>query len=400
VRLADLIRYTGSAVLAHRLRSSLTMLGIVIGIASVILLTSIGEGARQYILSEFTQFGTTLLQIAPGKTRTTGPAGAMGGTVHPLSLADAVALARLPGVTRYVPVMIGNAKVEWGERSRSVSVYGVNHDVPAVWKFPVRQGVFLPRGDPWQVPAVAVLGPKLKRELFGSENALGRYVRVSGQRFLVIGVMEAKGNFMGFDVDDLVYIPVVRARSLFNRDGLMEIDVLFANPAAERSVKKAITALLKSRHRGEEDFTLTTQTEMLVTLDKILTIVSAAVGGIGGISLLVGAIGILTMMWISVNERTREIGLAKALGATETQILVLYLGEAALLSTCGGALGLAAGMGIARLLRLAVPQLPLSTPPLFIALALLVSFAVGILAGVLPARRAARLDPVEALAAE
>ncbi len=398
--LRDVLRFAGRAVTAHRLRSALTVLGILIGIASVILLTSIGEGTRQFILSEFTQFGTTLLSVTPGKIETTGIPGAVGGTIRKLTLADAESLLRVPGVEKTVPVTMGMAEVEHGDRGRSIFVYGVTADVPSVWKFRIRQGRFLPAGDPDRAAPLAVLGPKLKREIFGEVNALGEHVRIGGQRFLVIGVMEPKGQLLGFDIDDSVYVPVASAQRLFNRDELMEIDVLFSSRVRPGDVVSGIRRVLLDRHDGEEDFTITTQTEMLEVLDRILGIVSLAVGGIGAISLVVGSIGILTMMWISVNERTAEIGLSKAVGASGRQILFLFLAEAGLLSLAGGAAGVAVGLGVARILRFAVPGLPVRTPVRYVAAALLVSLAVGVVSGALPARRAAGLDPIEALRAE
>ncbi len=263
-----------------------------------------------------------------------------------------------------------------------------------------RGGRFLPEMDADQSAAIAVLGPKLKRELFGDENCLGRHVRVSGQRFLVMSLMEPKGQFLGFDIDDSVYIPVASASQLFNRDGLQQIDILIANASMIEPVVERVRKALVDRHNQEEDFTITTQTGMLETLDRVIRIVSMAVGGIGAISLLVGSIGILTMMWISVNERTSEIGLARAIGATSGQILTLFLTEAALLSTVGGILGVSAGLGAARLLQLFVPGLPVKTPVGYVVLALSVSVVVGVVSGLVPARRASMLDPVTALSAE
>jgi putative ABC transport system permease protein len=398
--LEDVITHAWRAVRGHRQRSFLTMLGILIGVASVILLTSIGEGTRVYVLREFTQFGTNLIAINPGKTETSGIPGALGGTIHPLTLADMEALHRLPGVLKVVPVVMGTAPVAHHNKERSVFVYGVNSDVPDVWQFALRVGRFLPEGDPRHGTPLAVMGPTLKRELFGEANALGEHVRIAGQRFLVIGVMESKGQFLGIDIDDSIYIPVALAMPLFNRDDLQEIDLLISNNSRIDSVAVRAKDLLIARHNGEEDFTITTQTGMLETLDRIIRIVSLAVAGIGGISLLVGAIGILTMMWISVNERTGEIGLAKAIGATPGQILWLYLTEALLLAMGGGMLGLATGMGLAQALRLLIPGFPVHTPLLYVGLAMVVSLLVGLLSGILPARRAARLDPVVALAAE
>jgi putative ABC transport system permease protein len=264
----------------------------------------------------------------------------------------------------------------------------------------VRGGRFLPEMEPRRGAPLAVLGPKLKRELFGEETSLGRHVRISGERFLVVGVMEPKGQFLGFDMDDLAYIPVGEARRLYNRQNLQEIDVLIANASLINDVAARMRTSLMERHGREEDFTITTQTGMLESLDRIIRIVSLAVGGIGAISLLVGALGILTMMWISVNERTSEIGLARALGATSLQVLFLFLTEAALLSTLGGVLGLGLGLGLAQLLHAYLPALPVRTPAEFVVLSLAVSLMVGLASGLLPARRAAGLDPVTALVAE
>jgi putative ABC transport system permease protein len=396
----DCLRLAWGAVAAHRLRSSLTTLGIVIGIAAVILLTSIGEGTRRYIMDEFTQFGTNLLAVNPGRILTTGAPGALGGTYRRLTLDDSEALLRVPGVLRVVPVVMGMAPVEAGPRRRSVVVYGVNSDVPAVWKFQVRQGRFLPPSDPRRGAPLVVLGPKLKREVFGDASALGEHVRIGGERFQVVGVMAPKGLLLGFDIDDAAYIPVASAQRVFNRDGLLEIDVLFSHHLDTEVVEEGARRVLMARHEGEEDFTITTQTEMLDVMDRVMDIVSIAVGGIGAVSLVVGAIGILTVMWISVNERTREIGLAKATGASPGQILALFLAEAALLSLAGGGLGIGAGIGIARALKLVLPGLPVHTPARYVIAALAVSLAVGLGSGALPARRAARMDPVRALHAE
>jgi putative ABC transport system permease protein len=396
----DILRLAWQAVWFHRQRSFLTMLGILIGIASVILLTSIGEGVRVYVLSEFTQFGTTLASISPGKIKTTGLPGALGMTIHPLTFGDAAAVERIQGVARVVPVVVGTAPVEHAGRTRNTFVYGITAAAPEVWRMKVRGGRFLPEIDPDRSAPVAVLGPKLKRELFGEQNCLGNHVRISGQRFLVIGLMEPKGQFLGFDIDDSVYIPVAAARQLFNRDALQEIDVLIANASLIEPVVGRIKRALVERHGQEEDFTVTTQTGMLETLDRVIRIVSMAVGGIGAISLLVGSIGILTLMWISVHERTSEIGLARAIGATPGQIMLLFLSEAALLSTCGGVLGVTVGLGLCQALRFYVPALPVHTPFGYVLLALAVSLVVGVVSGLLPARKASSLDPVVALTAE
>lgn len=396
----DLIRLAFGAVLSHRLRSGLSMLGIGIGIASVILLTSIGEGTRRYMIGMFTQFGTNLMGVNPGKSKTTGIPGMFGGTTHKLSIDDALALKRLAGVETAMPIAFGSARVEGSARGRSVFVYGVTPDAPKVWKYTVRQGSFWPDTDPHRGAQLTILGPKLKRELFGEANALGQFVRIAGTRFRVIGVMATKGQFLGFDIDDSAYVPVMSAMKIFNLSEVNEIDIVYAHAGLAKQVEGEVLRLLVERHGGEEDFTVTTQAAMLSVFDNVMNIITASVGAIAGISLLVGAIGILTMMWIAVGERTAEIGLARAIGATRQQIHLLFLIEAAALAAAGGALGVLAGMGVAALLRLAVPGLPVHTPMLFVVIAVAVSVATGLVSGLMPARRAAALDPIEALRAE
>lgn len=393
----ELIQLGTSSVLSQRLRSLLSMLGIAIGVAAVILLTSIGEGARVYIVSQFTQFGTNVLAINPGKTETIGIPGVLGGTTNKLTLDDADALKRIPGVEIVVPLSVGQSRVEADGRGRSVFVYGVSPQMLDVWKFKVGQGSFLPETDWRRRTPVAVLGPTLKRELFGDENALGRFVRIAGFRLRVIGVMAPKGRILGQDIDDSAYVPVATALKMFNQDELTEIDVTFAHESMTDSVEAAVKVMLSERHDGREDFTITTQTAMLDVFGKIMDVITMSVGAIGGISLLVGAIGIMTMMWIAVGERTSEIGLLRAVGATSTQVLGLFLVESVVLAGLGGAAGVGLGMGIAWLLTTLVPALPMHTPPEFVVAAIGVSVLTGLLSGVLPARRAAGLDPIEAL---
>jgi putative ABC transport system permease protein len=396
----ELLRLAWSALVGHKLRSFLSMLGIAIGVASVILLTSLGEGTRVYMIDQFTQVGTNLIAVTPGKSETVGIPGVLGGTTHPLTLDDAMVIERLPQVDKLVPFAFGSARVEAMGRGRSVFVYGVTPEVPEVWKFRVRQGSFWPSGDMQRGSAMAVLGPTLKRELFGSEPALGKFVRIADSRFRVIGVMEPKGRMLGFDVDDAVYIPVASAMRIFNLEELTEIDLLFNEAYGVEATERAIKETIKERHGGEEDITVTSQAAMLEVFGNIMDIITMAVAAIAGISLLVGAVGILTMMWIAVGERIHEIGLVRSIGATQAQVRTLFLTEAAALSTLGGVVGLLGALGILALARTAVPGLPVTTPLSFVLLALGVSFVTGLVSGVLPALRAARLDPIEALRTE
>lgn len=397
---SDSLQLALRAVTAQRLRSFLTLLGIAVGIAAVILLTSIGEGIHRFVLGEFTQFGTNVIGVHPGKTKTGGhPPSGLPSSARPLSLDDARSLERLPHVIAVTPIVRGNAEVEGNGRTRRTLVSGVNANLPRVFRSTVQSGQFLPADDASSARAFAVLGSKLRDELFGSENPLGQRLRIGGLHFRVIGVMAPKGQFLGIDLDDTAFIPAARAQELFNREGVDEVNIAAAEGVPSALVGAAIKERMLARH-GREDFTIITQEEMLKTLSNILDVLTMAVGALGGISLLVGGVGIVTIMTIAVAERTGEIGLLVALGAPRRTILLLFLGEAVALSAFGGLLGLLLGFGLARAIHFAAPALPVHTPLSFVLLAEAVAVAIGLAAGVLPARRAARLDPVEALRTE
>ena len=400
IEIFDLMRLSSGAMRGHPLRSVLSMLGIAIGVAAVIMLTSLGEGARRYMVSEFSQFGTNTITVNPGKTETTGMPGVFGGTTQKLTIEDSIALARLPILETVVPVAFGQARVEGNGRGRSVVVFGSTADLPAVLKFSVGQGQFLPRSDPRRGSSVAVLGPKLKREIFGEENALGRFVRVAGARLRVIGVMQPKGQILGMDMDDAAYIPVATAMHLFNLEEVQEIDIIISHESLTDAAILAIRTLLIDRHRGDEDFTVISQSEMLDVFGRVMDVLTLGVAVIAGISLLVGSIGIFTMMWISVGERISEIGLMRALGATQGQIQTIFLTEAILLTMIGGFAGLLFGLFSTIVMRFVLPAFPAGAPIEYVISALAISALAGVLSGVGPARRAAELAPVDALRTE
>ena len=396
MRVADFTRQTSIALLSHKLRSALTMLGIAVGVAAVVILTSIGEGVHRFILSEFTQFGTTIVGINPGKTTTMGMSMGVFGSQRPLTIQDMQALQKLSFAEEVVGFVQGNAEVEGNDRSRRTTIYATTGGFPEAFRLPVASGTFLPDDDLFAPRALAVLGSKVKSELFGSRNPIGQRIRVGGERYRVVGVMASKGQILGFDMDDTVYIPVARGLDMFNRDGLVEIDIKYRDGTPEDTVVAGITRVLTARH-GKEDFTVTTQQQMLDVLGDILDIITFAVAAIGAISLLVGGIGIVTIMTISVAERTSEIGLLRALGARHEQIMSLFLGEAVVLSALGGLAGLVIGIGLCGLFSIVLP-VQVSWPYVLVAEATAV--VIGLVAGVVPARQAARLDPVEALRSE
>ncbi len=395
----DFIAFTLASLRAHRLRTALTALGIAVGIASVILLTSIGEGLHRFVIAEFTQFGTNIIGVAPGRIQTHGASLGSVNTVRPLTVDDALALRRAPYVLLADPLVQGNAEIVHAGRSRRVTLYGTGSDFARALSMRVASGTYLPPDDPYAARAFVVLGAKVAAELFGADNPLGARIRVGGERYRVVGVMESKGQILGFDLDDTVFIPVARALDMFNRESLQEIHVTYEPTAPLAEVEEGLRRILVARH-GAEDFTLTPQQKMLEVFGTVLDAITFAVAAIGGISLLVGGVGILTILTIGVAERTSEIGLLRAIGATRRRILLLFLGEATVLAALGGAAGLALGWSIAVLLRLTFPALPVHTPWLYAVLAELVAVGVGLAAGVAPARHAARLDPLEALRSE
>jgi len=399
VRILDILRFAATALARHRLRSALSLLGVGIGVAAVVLLTALGEGARRYVTDQFSSLGTNLVVVIPGKTETTGALPGMGGGVpEDLTLDDALALGReIREVRRLAPMAMGNEFVAHGERRRDVPVVGSTHEFLEIRGLKVSDGSFLPPGEIDRGAPIAVLGRKVASELFPGTRAVGKVVRVGDWRMRVIGVLDGRGVQLGLDLDEAVVVPVATAMKMFNRSSLFRI-LLEAHARADLdAVKRRSVEVLRERH-GEEDVTCLTQDAVVSSLSSILTALTAALAGIGAISLGVAGIGIMNVMLVSVSERTFEVGLLRAVGAHRRQILAVFLVEAALLSMLGGLLGVGCSLAAVEAFTRTFPAFPAAPPPWALALALGVSLGVGMTFGIVPAAKASRLDPVAALA--
>jgi putative ABC transport system permease protein len=376
----------------------MSLLGVSIGVAAVVTLTALGEGARLYVVGQFASIGTNLVIVVPGKTETTGGMPGMGGVPHDLTLDDARALLRaVPEIEKAAPMVLGTETVAFGERRRQAAIFGSTHEALEVRHLTVSSGQFLPplewdRGSP-----VAVLGQTVAHELFPGRDPVGGIVRVGDWRMRVIGVLAPRGQQLGVNMDDVAVVPIATAMKMFNRTSIFRLVLQVRAHADVDRAKERIVRLVTERH-GEEDVTAITQDAVLGALTSILHALTLALAGIASVSLAVAGVGIMNVMLVSVSERTREVGLLKAIGAGRRQILLAFLAEAVLLSSAGGLLGLAVGWAAVRLLVALYPALPATPPTWAVAAAFSLSVAVGAVFGVLPARRATRLDPVAALA--
>lgn len=393
----EMIVFAAQALAGHRLRTSLSLLGMVIGVSAVMVLTALGEGARGYVTGQFADIGANLVIVVPGKSETTGMLPGLTGVPNDLTLDDATAIARqVRGVTAVSPLVMANETVSAGERRRQVAILGATREYFDIRNLKVQAGEILPSGDWSRGQPVVILGQDLAAELFGQDSPLGEVVRIGSWRMRVIGVLEAKGVQIGVNFDDLAIVPVSTTMKMFNRSSLFRVIAQVASPDEMPEVRQSIASLIQDRH-GEEDITVLTQDSVLDTLSAILGALTMALGGIGAISLSVAGLGIMNVMLVSVSERTAEVGLLKALGARNPQILGVFMAEAALLSSLGGLLGLATGFLVTWVVGLIFPALKSSSPWWAVVGAFSVSLLVGLVFGVLPARRAMLLDPVAAL---
>ena len=400
MRKLDVLKFTWGAMTGARVRTLLMLLAMAIGVAAIVVLTSLGEAARRYVTGEFASLGTNLVIVLPGRSETTGgaPVMFMGDTPRDLTLQDAMALTRSSTVRRVAPLVVGSAPASWGGRERDVPVIGATHDMLAIRHWKLAQGQFLPKGNVEAPESVCVIGAKVRDELFGANRALGEWLRVGQRRYRIIGVLGSEGRSIGVDVQELVILPVAAAQTLFNAPSLFRILVEASSRDAIPAAKQFITRTITERHQGENDVTVITQDAVLATFDRILQALTLTVAGIAAISLAVAGVLIMNVMLVAVSQRTAEIGLLKALGARRQQIVTLFLTEAALLSAAGAFIGVAVGEVGSWIIGRLYPALPVGAPWWAVAAGIGIALATGIGFGVFPARRASRLDPVDALA--
>ncbi|MDQ7848690.1 MAG: ABC transporter permease [Armatimonadota bacterium] len=387
------------ALRAHKLRSFLTMLGVIIGVAAVIALVSVGQTARSSVVGEFTSLGPDLLWVLPGKAKEDSPFPTEEARLT-LTAADAQAIRReAAAVSEVAPMLQTSVEVSGGGRRTTTTVIGTSPTLLAVRGLALQTGRFLQEADMTRRRRVAVLGPALAQRLYRvPRQAVGRRLTVNGRAFEVVGVLQAQGSILGVDLDDRAYLPLPTTQQLFD---ITYVSFLFVKARDVESVPRAVrdTQRILLREHGEEDFTVLTQSQLLASLSAILRILTIALSSIAAISLVVGGIGIMNIMLVSVTERTREIGIRKAIGARRLDILTQFLVEAVGLSLVGGVLGMAVGLAISwgislRLLHSA--PTPASLLPV-VVLAFSFSALVGVVFGVYPAWRAASLHPIEAL---
>ncbi|MDH3287822.1 MAG: ABC transporter permease [Betaproteobacteria bacterium] len=399
MRPTDLFAFAWTIVAGNRGRTLLILLAMGIGVAAVVVVSALGEGARRYVLDQFGALGTNLVIVIPGRSETSGgmPGFLTGETPRDLTLDDALALARSRAVKSIAPLIVGAGEVRFGAKLRESPVLGSTAELLEVRRMSVSQGRFLPPGDPRHAAPECVIGAKLREELFGTRAALGEWLRIGDRRFRVIGIMAHQGQSLGFNTDEIVIVPVSAAQALFNSESLFRILIEAKSREQVVPAKEDVIEILRERHEGERDVTVITQDAVLATFDRILRALTLAVGGIAAISLAVAGILIMNVMLIAVTQRRREIGLLKAIGATGVQIKLTFFTEAVLLALGGATIGLGAGKAGEWLVAQIYPQIPFAAPWWAMAAAPLTAIVTAALFTVAPAARAAKLDPVAAL---
>lgn len=374
------------------------LLVVSLGAGSVVLLTGLGEGARLFVAGEFSALGTDTLTVLPGRQDTTGGMPPIMGTApRDITLDDAEALRQLPGIVAVAPIVIGASTVSVAALQRDGIVIGTTADYFRIRNMEPVRGSTFPERAASELPPVALLGPTMARELFPGSDPTGAWLRIGDRRFRVVGVLGETRSF-GMDLGDAVFVPVNHAQQLYDANGMFRVIAQVDSGVSRTRVASRMKELLQARHDGEEDVTITSPDAMLKSLDAILGIMTIAVAGIAGISLLVAGILIMNVTLIAVTQRTAEIGLLKALGAPAGTVRSIFLTEALLMTLAGGIAGVLAGEALLLAGRHLWPSIPFAAPWASVLAALLVSLLAGLVFALVPANRAARLDPVLALA--
>ncbi len=394
---------------ANKMRSTLTILGVVIGVAAVISLMSIGRGSQAAITNNIESMGTNLLFVSPGASTQEGIRGALG-SAGTLTLEDAEAISEAPAVVAVAPQVSSFAQVVAGRQNTRTQVIGVTPEYQYVRNFPLAQGDFITASQVKNRAKVVVLGSSVSETLFGRLSPIGESVKIDGVQYKIIGVLESKGGTGFGSQDDVIMAPITTVQARMSRQrttsgGLtvQSINIQVGNAADIDAATQQITAILEERHdvtAGNDDFTITSQQDMVQTLKESTGVFVLFLAAIAGISLLVGGIGIMNIMLVSVTERTREIGIRKSVGARRQDILLQFMVESATLSLLGGGIGILVGWGISRLISgLSLSGTTINTVMSadILILAVSVSAAIGIVFGLYPAYRAARLNPIDAL---
>jgi putative ABC transport system permease protein len=398
VTVSDTIQQAFLSIRSQILRAALIVLAMSIGIASVTILTALGESARRYIVNEFQSLGTNLVIVLPGRTETTGGQPPLfGETPRDLTLDDANALLKSRNVAAIALINVGSAPVSSLGLERETTILGSTAALRRVRHLTMAEGRFLPDIESDKSLPVCVIGQTIKREIFSKQKALGQWLRINDRRFRVIGVLASEGESIGVDFDEIVVIPVASAQALFDTESLFRILVQAKSKSAMYKAVSDIGKIIKARHEGEEDITIITQDSVIGAFDEILTALTLTVASIAGISLAVAGVLVMNVMLVSVAQRTSEIGLLKALGASEIQLIGLFLAEAAILCLAGAVIGVLVGQFVVSVLQIIYPEFPLLIPGWALMAALLVSLTTGLIFGVFPATKAAKLDPVLAL---
>ncbi len=405
MQLIDTLEETYTALSANKTRSGLTILGIVIGIGSVIALVSIGQGAQSSITSSIQSLGSNLLLIVPGAQRGPGGFGVSGGrgNARTLTQADADAVASVSGVAAVASEVSGRYQVTAKGTNTNTTVDGVTASYATIRNVTVQEGDFISDSQNQSIAKVAVLGPTTRDDLFGegAEGVVGQTIRIKGIEFKIIGITTSKGGTGFNNPDDMIYIPATAAgRYLSGNQYLTTIDIQATDANSMTTIQADMTTLLLSRHHitdaASADFTVMNQADILASASSVTTTLTYLLGAIAGISLLVGGIGIMNMMLTTVTERTKEIGLRKAIGATSSEISTQFLAEAIALTVIGGVLGILLGMGVSYLVN-STGLVKTTVSWQAVGLAFGVSAAIGIIFGYYPARKASHMNPIEAL---